>query len=45
MWATTSTVRAFHEMRHGTRISRKQRNLAKQRERIPVALGRTVAAR
>ncbi|HEX5630260.1 MAG TPA: hypothetical protein VFY15_01240 [Acidimicrobiia bacterium] len=45
MWATTSTVKAFHEMRHGTRISRRQRNLIKQRERIPVALGRTVVAR
>lgn len=47
MWAATSTVKAFHEMRHGTRISRRQRNLTQeaQRERIPVALGRTVAAR
>lgn len=47
MWATTSTVKAFHEMRHGTRISRRQRHRAQQvqRERIPVALGRTVAAR
>ena len=47
MWATTSTVKAFHEYRHNPRRSRARRNQALRihREPIPVALGRTVAAR
>ena len=47
MWATTSTVKAFHENRYNPRLSRRRRNQAQrlQREPIPVALSRTVAAR
>jgi hypothetical protein len=45
MWATTSTVKAIHEMRHTVRISRNRRNPAQRRERIPMALGQTATAR
>ncbi len=48
MWATISTVKAIHEMRHSARIRRSGRNLVQwvQRERIPAApLGRVVTAR
>jgi hypothetical protein len=46
MWATTNTVKAFHEMRYSTRISRRRRISAgrQHRDLIPV-LGRTVTAR
>ena len=48
MWATTSTVKAIHEMRHSTRIRKHRSNPIQwvQRERIPAAtLGRAVTAR
>ena len=47
MWATTSTVKAFHEYRHNPRRLNRRRNQAQrlQRDAMPLALGRTVTAR
>ena len=47
MLISNSTVKALHQVRQNVRITRSRRNVTRwlQRELVPPALGRTVAAR